>query len=71
VPSPRRKRLRLQDIVERAQAKGRGVRFWATPDKPAVWNALYDAGVDLINTDDLKGLAEFLRSRAEERKPAK
>lgn len=68
---PEEERLRLQDIVERAQAKGRGVRFWATPDKPAVWNALYDAGVDLINTDDLKGLAEFLRSRAEERKPVK
>jgi glycerophosphoryl diester phosphodiesterase len=39
------------------------VRFWATPESPAVWGELVDAGVDLINTDDLAGLREFLRGR--------
>jgi len=45
--------------------KGRRVRFWATPDVPsvgreAVWCQLLSAGVDLLNSDDLTGLQEFL-----------
>ncbi|HUP81241.1 MAG TPA: hypothetical protein VM260_22005 [Pirellula sp.] len=35
------------------------VRFWATPDNPLVWAALKEAGVDLFNTDHLKGLSKF------------
>jgi hypothetical protein len=30
-------------------------------DRDAVWRELVAAGVDHINTDDLKGLADFLR----------
>ncbi|MCL5282951.1 MAG: phosphatidylinositol-specific phospholipase C/glycerophosphodiester phosphodiesterase family protein [Planctomycetes bacterium] len=64
-PMPQEERQRLNDIVRRAHAKGRLVRFWLTPDNPskereAVWRQLLAAGVDLINTDDLKGLQEFL-----------
>jgi hypothetical protein len=36
------------------------VRFWAAPDRLAAWQALYAANVDLINTDNLAGAAEFL-----------
>jgi hypothetical protein len=46
-----------------AHAKGCRVRFWATPDNPAVWQELLDAGVDLLNADDLAGLEQFLRSQ--------
>ncbi len=60
---PDDERKKLAGILAKAHEKGRGVRFWATPDKPAVWSALYDARVDLINTDDLKGLGAFLRDR--------
>ncbi|MEE3055365.1 MAG: hypothetical protein VYB34_16660, partial [Planctomycetota bacterium] len=35
-------------------------RFWATPEDPAVWKTLLEAGVDLVNTDDLPGLRKFL-----------
>jgi hypothetical protein len=64
-PMPQEERQRLNDIVRRAHAKGRLVRFWLTPDDPsrerdAVWRELLAADVDLINTDDLKGLQEFL-----------
>jgi hypothetical protein len=38
------------------------VRFWGAPDKPPFWAVLRDAGVDLINTDDLSGLEKFLRT---------
>ncbi len=56
---------KLTDIVEAAHAKGRLVRFWATPDarsdaRETLWKQLLAAGVDLINTDDLEGLQAFL-----------
>ena len=54
-------RDKLTSIVELAHKKKRRVRFWATPDNPLVWATLKEAGVDLINTDDLKGLSSFLR----------
>lgn len=60
-PLPAAERAKLHDIVERAHARGRRVRFWATPDMPAVWRELAAADVDLINTDDLAGLERFLR----------
>lgn len=56
-------REKLTRIVKQAHKKNRRVRFWATPDRREVWGELFDAGVDLINTDDLAGLSEFLRSR--------
>jgi len=64
-PMPPEERRKLADVVARAHAKGRRVRFWATPDLPgsareAVWRELLSAGVDLINTDDLAGLRRFL-----------
>jgi hypothetical protein len=40
------------------------LRFWATPDSPAVWDELLNAGVDLINADDLRGLQAHMRQRA-------
>ena len=55
----------LERIVKAAHARGRLVRFWATPDarsasRQALWRELLAAGVDLINTDDLQGLQAFL-----------
>jgi hypothetical protein len=55
-------RKKLQDMAGRAHAKGRRIRFWATPENPILWQELKDAGVDLIGTDDLEKLSKFLRS---------
>lgn len=52
---------KLKQTIAQIHAKGRLVRFWATPDNPAVWKVLRDAGADMINTDDLVGLSRFLR----------
>ena len=57
---PADERVKLRSIVAKAHAAGRRVRFWATPEKVAVWRELRAAGVDLINTDDLGGLRDFL-----------
>ncbi len=64
---PAAERALLRDSTARAHAAGQRVRFWATPDIPgpartAVWRELLAAGVDHLNTDDLAGLAAFLRN---------
>lgn len=64
-PMPEAERERLKTIVTTAHAKGRLVRFWATPDglsaqRESIWAELLAADVDSINTDDLDGLREFL-----------
>jgi len=58
-------RRTLQQTAAKAHAQGRRLRFWNTPDNPEVWKVLFDTGVDLINTDDLAGLQEFLLSRSQ------
>lgn len=57
---PDAERARLKEIVAKAHARGRLVRFWDTPEDPAVWKELRDGGVDLINTDSLPTLRRFL-----------
>jgi hypothetical protein len=59
---PDAEREKLNRIVARARAENRKLRFWATPDTAEAWRVLRTAGVDLINTDDLSGLAQFLRA---------
>ena len=68
-PIPDDEKRKLKEIVTKAHAQGRKVRFWATPDRQAVWQELLDAGVDLINTDDLTGLQEFLTNRGSKASP--
>ena len=57
---PEEDRKKLREVVRKAHARGRSVRFWATPEKPAVWKVLHEAGVDHINTDKLAELKRFL-----------
>ncbi len=74
-PMPKSERKKLEEIVRKAHAKGRIVRFWATPEKVELWKVLYEVGVDRINTDDLEGLEKFLATRDQlkrgPKKPAK
>lgn len=51
---------KLKDYVEMAHLSGEKVRLWASPDNKAVWNELLKCGVDLINTDKLVALKNFL-----------
>jgi hypothetical protein len=52
---------KLHQFAKMARQNGYLLRFWANPDRPgperiAVWNELKNAHVNLIGTDDLKGL---------------
>jgi hypothetical protein len=57
---PNSARRRVAQAVARAHAQGRRLRFWNTPDLPAVWRLLLESGVDLIGADDLDALRQFL-----------
>lgn len=61
---PEEERRELEELVARAHAGGHRLRFWALPHDERVWEAVYAAGVDLLQSDDLERLARFLRSRA-------
>ena len=63
-PIPPTERTKLREIVRKAHAAGRVVRFWATPENEAVWRELRLAGVDLIGSDQLGRLARFLSTAA-------
>ena len=57
---PEAEKTKLGEIVTKAHGQGRRVRFWGAPDKENFWRAMRAADVDLINTDNLAGLAQFL-----------
>jgi hypothetical protein len=58
---PERERAKLKAMTAEAHAQHRQIRFWNLPDRLSVWRELLADGVDLINTDDLRGCSEFLR----------
>lgn len=59
---PETQRQRLCEYVSMAHKQGERVRLWASPEKTAVWKELLSCGVDLINTDKLSRLKDFLLS---------
>lgn len=57
----------LQSQVAVAHAKGIKLRYWDLPGWPigtrnGVWRSLWDNGVDILNVDDLEGIANFWQS---------
>lgn len=60
---PEADRAKLRDWVSRAHARGRKIRFWNFPEKAEAWDILRSEGVDVIGTDQLERLAEFLRAK--------
>ena len=61
---PEAEQKKLGEIVTKAHAQGRRVRFWGAPDNETFWRAMRAADVDLINTDNLAGLEKFLRAES-------
>ena len=57
---PQKEKERLQSYVDIAHTRGEKVRLWASPENQAVWGQLLSCGVDLINTNKLVALKQFL-----------
>ena len=55
-------RQRLRTYVMMAHRFGKKVRLWASPENETVWRELLNCGVDLINTDKLVQLKNFLQA---------
>lgn len=53
-------RLKIRQMSESAHKEGKLLRLWAIPDNPHSWQVMLDNGVDLINTDKLEDLKNFL-----------
>ncbi|MBS2036274.1 hypothetical protein JST97_14885 [bacterium] len=62
-PMPNATRARLEELVKQVHAKGLLLRLWGTPDSAEAWEEFYRAGVDRMNTDHPKELADWLRQR--------
>jgi hypothetical protein len=56
-------RQRLCAFVTIAHTMGAKVRLWASPERKAVWDELLKCGVDLINTDQLVTLKNYLNEK--------
>lgn len=59
-PFPEEDRLKLQQLIDQAHQLNKTVRFWAIPDHPKSWEEMMRLGVDLLNTDRIADLADFL-----------
>jgi hypothetical protein len=59
-PMPLAEREHLCAYVSAAHRLGKKVRLWASPERKIVWQELLNCGVDLINTDQLDNLKNFL-----------
>jgi hypothetical protein len=53
---------KLKKAVDKGHALGKKLRFWNTPDFIEGWSKLIELGVDYLNTDSIKALAEFLKT---------
>ena len=60
---PAADREKLSRWVTLAHQQGRALRFWNTPDTPAMWQLLLEAGVDIIGADHLAPFRDFLLQR--------
>ena len=52
----------MEFYVAKAHLQGKKVRLWASPENKVVWAELLKCNVDLINTDKLGALRNFLIS---------
>jgi len=51
---------KAKQFIDKVHQLGKPVRLWASPDKPAAWEQFMQWGVDFINTDKIKELADFI-----------
>lgn len=59
---PTAEKAKLCNFVAMAHKRGEKVRLWASPEKKVVWDELLHCGVDLINTDKLVTLKNYLNA---------
>ena len=51
----------LRDAVH---GNGKKLRFWGAPDNATAWSIWIDLKIDILGTDNVEDLAEFLKNRS-------
>lgn len=64
---PGQDRLSIRQMVDKAHAQGRRIRFYGTPNREKLWDKFMNYGVDLINVDHLDRFVNFMKKRGERR----
>jgi alkaline phosphatase len=59
----RTQRERLISLVNQIHHENKKLRFWNTRDENIFWELLQDIGVDIIGTDHIQELNQFLISK--------
>ncbi len=54
----------LRRLVNKVHKKGKTIRFWGAPDNPLSWKTQAELKVDLIGTDKIEQLSDFLKENA-------
>lgn len=62
-PIPQAEAEKLAAITKKAHESNIRIRFWAIPQRESMWQTLNDAGVDLLNADDLGKLQSLLLNK--------
>jgi alkaline phosphatase len=57
---PSKDKLKIQQTIDWAHRLSKPMRFWASPDFPNAWEKLKAMGVDILNSDNIDGLSEYL-----------
>jgi alkaline phosphatase len=59
--------VKLKSMIEAAHKKGKPMRFWATPDFEEAWAELMKLKLDVIVTDNVTRLSEFMKNNNSQR----
>lgn len=51
---------KIEKVVDEAHKLDKPVRFWASPDFENAWLKLTEAGVDVLNSDNIEPLSKFI-----------
>lgn len=60
-PIPEKDAARLKTMIDKAHSLGKEVRLWNVPDFDDAWTEVIKLGVDYIDSDSIKALAQFLK----------
>ena len=59
---PNKEKEYLLELIKKVHSEGKMIRFWGSPDHIKSWELLYHNDVDLINTDKVVELYNYINT---------
>lgn len=60
---PEKDKVKLDSLINSVHAMGKKIRFWAAPDSQRGWKKLMELKADIIGTDHIADVVQFIRQR--------